>query len=935
MSIRKPFCSLVFAGLISVVGLWISPRMPALAAGDEKNDRLNVDKVWKEFRSAYPYSMQSVAVQKGEDGEYVLVVSEPPPHVTRDDLQELLPGVQFKRQRVGYKGWVADAVQHGRMKPKDFDELIEDLHRLLFDTTYGKFVLQLPAKPQLDLERQNLDLKLHPGDLASWVNGANGSKPIRFAPLSGGVAILHSQIASQFSEVYHSDPPGLVGWWVPEKADLSACRAQIRHFAIDSDFVVGATKNDKGLLVIGRHRKVGLELMPPLRAETVILLGMVKKDELFQTINPQLLSCYVPLSPPQRWELNILSPELEDTEFGNLLTVADVLLKSWSLNGYNSVQGFRDYKSPDSENTSQKWPFPQPLVKHLKATSLVFNYDSGAASLLDVDSQTMSVVRTGVLPLAYFPDRMAGPMPPAVAAAERDGYDWFGHQADPHILRVAQYTAILQSFNAFRPNTTAKKTNALSRLDAAKRKAAEELLEAVRKPDVDLDQLVERLVNSAHSRAIDKPANAADVRAWLEGLRNKPEAEAREFTKRLERPGLLLPHDTIELPSARKKLFEKIISLYKYAPLLASSERFDDALASHLSTQARGWIHTPVLIFDLNTGPIARFAGGHRIKAASERVRRNPNVAPGKIQKGSDGTWEVRDGDYNRLVIRGRNRAPTLLSKAPPRRPLGEVLDVAGMKVDKAKRRWWQSGPALTKAERAVIQATHAKRPQAVVVLRRTDGTFILHNAKKAFRAKTYRQAIDRLVDTTGGRKRLDLELAGLTIEESEALGASLMNRRHALSRAVYFTVTRIEKRPGLPSTFRLSEYEASTAKVTVQRFRGASAEGEIRLAAKEVGKPEGRVAFSIRGRNHSMDQFKWPQNELQSWIREAWTGAKDLKHFQERLRGRIRAELKRMSGGLESSDPKVNLRVFQQTRDKYYTRVYRKHADSPERKAA
>ncbi len=106
--------------------------------------------------------------------------------------------------------------------------------------------------------------------------------------------------------------------------------------------------------------------------------------------------------PSETWELNLLSPELYDTELGTLLTVADVLLKSWSEHGNNEVRGFRDYPRLES------WPFGKtPLVTITSEyKELIYNYNSAAAArLLKVgnNQSVLSTIRTGVLPISYYP----------------------------------------------------------------------------------------------------------------------------------------------------------------------------------------------------------------------------------------------------------------------------------------------------------------------------------------------------------------------------------------------------------------------------------------------------------------------------------------------------------------------------------------------------
>src|SRR5439155_3763335 len=132
------------------------------------------------------------------------------------------------------------------------------------------------------------------------------------------------------SLVYYSEPEGLVGWWVPKAVSVSECAVPARQFAVDSDLVVGAVGDARGVLIVGRKRVVPYDVLPPLRTESIMLLAGIDQKELMQTINPQPLGALIGDNPSEQWELNLLSPELYDTELGTLLTIADVLLKSWT-----------------------------------------------------------------------------------------------------------------------------------------------------------------------------------------------------------------------------------------------------------------------------------------------------------------------------------------------------------------------------------------------------------------------------------------------------------------------------------------------------------------------------------------------------------------------------------------------------------------------------
>src|SRR5262245_44279430 len=83
--------------------------IPLAATADQPDD------VWRQFRAAYPYHYQTVALTGPQaDGTRILIVSEPPPHVFAHRVQECAPLLigtpQVKGQRIGHDGWLLDLV---------------------------------------------------------------------------------------------------------------------------------------------------------------------------------------------------------------------------------------------------------------------------------------------------------------------------------------------------------------------------------------------------------------------------------------------------------------------------------------------------------------------------------------------------------------------------------------------------------------------------------------------------------------------------------------------------------------------------------------------------------------------------------------------------------------------------------------------------------
>ena len=109
-------------------------------------------------------------------------------------------------------------------------------------------------------------------------------------------------------------------------------------------------------------------------------------------------------------------------------------------------------------------------------------------------------------------------MPPIVQQAELDGFDWFARQQDPYLVRVVQYTTILQAFRAC--GLTAESTpNKESVNDFPVMQSYRTLIESLLKNitslnDYQLEKLAAKVANSDHVKQIFE----LEAASYMEGL---------------------------------------------------------------------------------------------------------------------------------------------------------------------------------------------------------------------------------------------------------------------------------------------------------------------------------------------------------------------------------------------------------------------------------
>jgi len=426
---------LVFVSFLLSLGM----QSAAFAVLEAINQAQQVE---KSFRETYPFHLQVIgSTAPLKDQSRVLIISEPPPQISPDYFRNIVNAAGgeavFTTHRIGYDGWVKDAVL--ALPPLSEDKLallLTRLHRDLYGTSYKANVVQLPIAPPPPNNR-SLDLSVSVGDLNNWLNNNN----LKFTPNIGGPSRPLSKILSSGqSGVFISDQRGLVVWSIPRNQDLAKYRAEARQFFLDSDLIVGAIANDRQLAIIARERTEPLLRLPPLRFETALTLAAEKSDELAQSYERlQLFAGRLP--DTNDWAPIYLSNGLINTEFGSLLNITDQVLKSWSMNGEIQYINFSKYPKP------QRFPqFPQPIrVLVKKAGSFLFNWNTaGVGYTIPIQTyEFYALNKTGSLPITY------GAKSESVKAYEEIAYNYFSELDNPDLARVVQYTALYQLFRYF------------------------------------------------------------------------------------------------------------------------------------------------------------------------------------------------------------------------------------------------------------------------------------------------------------------------------------------------------------------------------------------------------------------------------------------------------------------------------------------------------
>ena len=431
------------------------------------------DSIYKDFRKKYRFHYQTVGMASFSDSSRMILLSDIPPHFETDSIAPIFAEFTHKTEQrkhpIGYDGYVTDVlILLGNATQENCDRLIRRLNRELFFSEYKPTVMKLPAEEKRRyFAKENIDYQITLEEFNTWFMEEGEG----FIHLDDTNTVL--TISDIFSKkargVFFSQQPGFVAWALAKNADLLGygqgartpvdgqvartpvdgqdartpndgqdARTPIRQFTLDADLILGALADSSTLVIIGRERQSPLNELPPLQIETILLLASTTEKELSQSLDINDLMAGK-MNNGRDWCPTYLSRELENTEFGDLMTITDVLLKDWSEHG-TIQEGYYRYPEPGY------YPFDKPLFKKLGLNELVYNWNTaGAMYAIDREGYTIYTLgRTGSLPVSYFNSQERSQS--IGYRYENQAYHYFATLGNTDLARVVQYTALYQLF---------------------------------------------------------------------------------------------------------------------------------------------------------------------------------------------------------------------------------------------------------------------------------------------------------------------------------------------------------------------------------------------------------------------------------------------------------------------------------------------------------
>ena len=400
------------------------------------------DSIYKDFRKKYRFHYQTIGMASFADSSRLILLSDLPPHFETDSIPVIFAKfthkVETRRHQIGYDGYVTDLlISLGNATQENCDNLIKRLNQELFFSDYKPVVTPLPAEQKRQyFAKENIDYQITLNEFNIWFMEEGEG----FMTLEDTSTILtvSDMFAQQSRGVFFSQLPGFVAWAIAKNADISEQKHHIRQFTLDADLILGALADSSTLVIIGRERQSSLNELPPLQIESILLLASTTEKELSQSLDINDLMAGK-MNNGKDWCPTYLSRELENTEFGDLMTITDVLLKDWSERG-TIQEGYYRYPEPGY------YPFDKPLFRKLGLSELVYNWNTaGAMYAIDNEGYTIYTLnRTGSLPVSYFNSQERSES--IGYRYESQAYHYFATLCNTDLARVVQYTALYQLF---------------------------------------------------------------------------------------------------------------------------------------------------------------------------------------------------------------------------------------------------------------------------------------------------------------------------------------------------------------------------------------------------------------------------------------------------------------------------------------------------------
>ncbi len=443
----------LYQKVLAILAIVISLCQNIHASTCDSTSLALMEQAWREFRAIHPFGFQTVGLKHKGD-TCIFVISEPAEWVKTEDLVALFTKHDGHLieciQPYGYDGELHDFVGCLRKDSINSQLFRSELFKLLYFTDYKAYYTDLDY-PVRHIYFSNTQLNYEVGihNLLSL----EGSELFKISENKYTTLNNLYKLKNGCNKLYFSKKRGFVAWVVDSIGILktdSVFLKTARKFALDTDIVLGSIFEDGKVAIIGREREVSVNILPPLRSETIRQLltcnnrpqarlsikrmGLIDNPynlafsnhpwlvfNSFETDTIRHDTCYAPVS---------MNKNVRNTELGNLMYLTDIILKSWCENG-KVKDLFINYPLPPS------YPYPNGVTHelgdslrlHWRMSDLIGPYKTGCC-FPQVSSSTIR-------------DSIQNDKGIRVSSSL---YSYFAGQQCIDLVRIKQYSILLDAF---------------------------------------------------------------------------------------------------------------------------------------------------------------------------------------------------------------------------------------------------------------------------------------------------------------------------------------------------------------------------------------------------------------------------------------------------------------------------------------------------------
>ncbi|SMG54968.1 hypothetical protein [Paraburkholderia susongensis] len=646
---------------------------------------------WVRFRATYPLNMQVIALSEpGGDGHRTLVISEPPPDVTLEDLKQISPllsAISLQKSRIGYNGVLIDAVVDlPPASQAQVDSLVAMLSTRLYGTSYKAYALPIADTPPPS-RLSGLDVTLTSKQIWKWFIGDNRERRAGTWTLQNGtIALLTILIGAVLvyqairrrrfiltlillgvgvSIVLNAAPdseippsagvlrlqslqggPAMTLQQILDRGARGVYASTERGFIV---WCIAANKDLASSRAEAREFALDTDLvLGGVGAANgyVVIIGRERINRV-DTLPPLRVETVMLLASADRDELSqsyertfAFAGRIDDTR---KLDWAPIYLSDQLIDTeYGSLLNVTDqmlkswsmggkvhyvnFRYPDPPSFSPSSPL---LTKEtIEGGSVTFNWNTKGAgyAVQQGDFDVYALHRTGALPIDYLAGDNSN-----VRAAEDASYDWFGTLGDANLARVVQYAALYQLFVHFDIHAAAEPVRAAPRFDGAHETTAQVLdnfLSAgLSAPDLE----------AAHpelTKMLDDARKAqSELRAYLD---TATDAQREALIDAIADP-VAFRVATAKSDAQTHAMLKVVVHVADALQNLSRDNSVRIAVAKSYVEQwnkrpTSGWIRTPSVVISSASVPGADVQGGHNLSSAILDYQADSSVARGTVK---------------------------------------------------------------------------------------------------------------------------------------------------------------------------------------------------------------------------------------------------------------------------------------------------------------